>query len=160
MMLLVLACATPDDTAAPAAATDFVPSQGYWDVTVDATYGGDCALEDPSTGLGAEEWYVDPSVHGHLTIRPTRYQAHACVLDDHSFTCIVDWLGAAVSGSAVETSEHSIEGVFSDEHTLTGQYVVDASCEGGGCRALADTYGPDFRYPCTATADLSGVYRD
>lgn len=160
MIWLLVGCDGPAEVDPPVAEPTFQPAQGTWEVTFDAEYGGDCVLADPSTGRGVEDWYVDPSVNGHLTFRPQLYQVSACLLTDRDFDCVVGWLGAAVSANAVETSDYSIEGTFSDATTMSGTFVADAACEGGGCRALADTYGPDFRYPCTGTAGFTGVLGD
>lgn len=160
-MIWILACATPDGKKPADEA--FVPLEGWWEVLADAEWGGDCALEDPSTDWGSpERWWYDLHDTGNLIVHTDLDLVLSCALDDKAFSCSVPWVGQANDAdiNATEVSEHRLEGEFSDEGAWTGEYVFTADCEGPGCGRLADVYGPEFEYPCTATAGVAGEYAD
>jgi len=160
ILLLALACHhEASDSATPEA---FAPTLGVWTAHIDATWGGDCALEDDHTWQEADQrWVLDEYRDGFAVRDETGYW-YPCTLDDHDFLCELPVIDDDLSSLGLDvhaTYTPTWGGAFSDEAHLSGLYSVAAVCEGEDCDQLTG-YGEDFQFPCTAEAGLSAELGD
>jgi hypothetical protein len=157
VIALLLACATPKDTAA--AAPSLVPDGGAWTFAWSDTYAGDCALDAPDPGMPATEaWGLATTPTGFLFYDETGYPM-GCTLEDATFTCskgttLSTWSDSGLD--AVESFTTSYRGTFEDPATLSGQRDILAECEGVDCATVGLQYGEAFGYPCTASLPFTG----
>jgi hypothetical protein len=157
-MILLVACATPpEESAAP---VDFLPTEGGWNITFEATYQGDCQLDNMATLQPPNsEWEIELESSGFTLIDETGYPSY-CAWDAPDFACSDGEYSISYIESgydAIETIATDTYGTFSDADTFTAVLAISASCEGADCGEVGTQYGGDFTYPCTAEGPFSGV---
>lgn len=159
-MILLLACSgPPEDSAAPVEA--WTPWEGAWTITFEATYQGDCQLENMATlQPPTSEWEIELESTGFTLIDETGYPSF-CSWEVPDFACSDGEYSTSYLESgydAIETVATDTYGTFSDPATFTAVLAISASCEGADCGEVGTQYGGDFTYPCTAEGPFSGVH--
>jgi hypothetical protein len=111
VILALFACAKPDHREPAEEALD--PESGWWQVTLDDTWGGDCALEDPSSDWSEpERWYLELHASGKIIFHIPEQIVVSCAYASPDFECDIPTDSYAYDPllDAVETNTRTGQG--------------------------------------------------